>query len=175
MLEKKPFEKRLTMMQITKVDQSGEATLRHLMTLFLHDLSEFNDDLEINPGSGLFEFDNLEWFFEKEGLTPFFILHEEKIIGFILLQSGPFSNQEISDYLLNSFFILRKYRRRGLGREACKVFFKQFPGRYAISQMKSNIPAIHFWKSIYRSFEIDTFEKEEIEDGQEVIYQYFKV
>lgn len=162
-------------MQITKVVQDGKAILTQLMTLFLHDLSEFNSDLEINQSNGLFEFDVLEWFFEKEGLTPFFILNDEKIIGFILLQSGPFSNQEFADYVLNSFFILRKYRRRGLGRKACKEFFKQFPGRYAISQVKTNLPAIQFWKSIYQSFNIDIFEKGEIEEGHEVIYQYFKV
>jgi predicted acetyltransferase len=161
-------------MQITKVEQNGKDILRQLITLFLHDLSEFNSDLEINQSNGLFEFDVFEWFFEKEGLTPFFIHEEDKIIGFILLQSGQFSNQEFADYVLNSFFIIKKYRRRGLGKEACKEFFKQFPGRYAISQVKTNTPAIHFWKSIYKSFSIEFYEKEEIEEGHEVIYQYFK-
>ncbi|SMF78942.1 Predicted acetyltransferase [Paenibacillus uliginis N3/975] len=162
-------------MQITKVEQSGKDILKQLMTLFLHDLSEFNSDLEINQSNGLFEFDVLEWFFEKEGLTPYFIKAEDKVIGFILLQSGPFSNQEYADYVLNSFFILKKYRRKGLGREACKEFFNQYPGRYAISQILTNTPAIHFWKSIYKSFNIEFYEKEELEDGHEVIYQYFKV
>lgn len=95
-------------------------------------------------------------------------------IGFILLQSGPFSNQEFADYVLNSFFILRKYRRKGLGKVACTKFFEMYPGRYAISQAQSNIPAIKFWESVYESNSVSVYEKEEIEDGIKVIYQYFK-
>jgi predicted acetyltransferase len=162
------------MMRITKVEQDGKEILKNLMTLFLHDLSEFNSNLTMNPTNGLFEFDVFEWFFEKEGLTPFFIHVEDRIIGFILLQSGPFSNQEFADYVLNSFFILKKYRRKGLGRAACQLFFEQFPGRYAISQILTNTPAILFWRNLYQSLDIEFNEKEEIEEGLKVVYQYFK-
>ena len=70
---------------------------------------------------------------------------------------------------------MKKYRRQGLGRETCKVFFKQFPGRYAISQIQTNTLAIQFWKNVYKSFDIEVFEKEEVDEGHKVIYQYFKV
>jgi hypothetical protein len=64
---------------ITKADQQDKHILKNLMTLFLHDLSEFIQDIEMNPQNGLFEFDILDWFFEKEGLTPYFIrLQDEK-------------------------------------------------------------------------------------------------
>jgi predicted acetyltransferase len=162
-------------MQIIKVEHDRKDILKHLMTLFLHDLSEFNGDLEINQDTGLFEFDVFEWFFEKEGLTPFFITFENNIIGFILLQSGHYTNQEHYDYFLNSFFILKKYRRRGLGRETCKQFFNQFPGRYTIGQVSNNVRAIHFWKNVYKSLNIEFYEREMIEDGHKVFYQYFKV
>ncbi|WP_179281108.1 GNAT family N-acetyltransferase [Paenibacillus sp. XY044] len=162
-------------MKITRVEKSDKDILKQLIALFLHDLSEFNRDLEMNSSNGLFEFDVLDWFFEKDGLTPYFIYKKDKIIGFILLQSGPFSNQKFADYVLNSFFILKKYRRQGLGKEACKAFFTQLPGRYAVSQIKTNTPAIQFWRNIYESFYIEFYEKEELEEGHEVIYQYFKV
>jgi predicted acetyltransferase len=159
--------------QIINVDYAKKEILKNLMTLYLHDLSEFSNEININQESGLFEFDVFDLFFEKEGLTPFFIVHEKNVIGFILLQSGPYSNQEFADYVLNSFFILKKYRRRGLGREACREFFNKFPGRYAIGQLLNNKPAILYWKNIYKTFNIDFYEKEEIEEA--LIYQYFKV
>jgi predicted acetyltransferase len=53
-------------------------------------------------------------------------------------------------------------------------FFKQLPDRYAISQIKKNGPAIQFWKNVYKSLDIEFYEKEEKEEGHEVIYQYFK-
>ncbi|MBR2564027.1 MAG: GNAT family N-acetyltransferase [Paenibacillus sp.] len=164
------------MILITKAEQQDKSILKNVMTLFLHDLSEFNQDIEMNPQNGLFELDVLDWFFEKEGLTPYFIrLHDQKIIGFILVQSGSFSNQEFADYVLNSFFIMKNYRRQGLGRAACKELFKHLPGRYAVGQLTTNIPAIQFWKNVYTSFDIDFYEQEEKEDSQTLIYQYFKV
>ncbi|GIO56952.1 GNAT family N-acetyltransferase [Paenibacillus cineris] len=110
------------MLHIEKVNAGRKEVLKNLMTLFLHDLSEFNEKLDLNTENGLFEFEVFEWFFEKEGLTPFFINLDGKSIGFILLQSGPYSNQEYADYVLNSFFILKKYRRKGIGKLACRVF-----------------------------------------------------
>lgn len=164
------------MILMTKAEQPDQHILKNLMTLFLHDLSEFIQDIEMNPQNGLFEFDILDWFFEKEGLTPYFIrLHDQKIIGFILIQSGPFSNQEFADYVLNSFFIMKNYRRKGLGRAACKALFEHLPGRYAVGQVINNIPAIQFWKNVYRSFDIDFYEQEEQDDNLTLIYQYFKV
>jgi len=143
--------------------------------LFLHDLSEFNEELEIDERSGLFEMEEFDWFFEKEGLTPYFIVHEGKRIGFMLLQSGPFVNKERYDYLVHSFFLLRKYRRKGLGKQACVRLFDQLPGRYAIGQLSNNEPAVAFWKNVYRSMGIDYEEREELEEGHTILYQYFTV
>ncbi|AZS16610.1 hypothetical protein [Paenibacillus lutimineralis] len=67
-------------MSVVKVDLNQKIILKHLMTLFLHDLSEFNEVQEFNQESGLFEFDVFEWFFEKDGLIPYFIKHEDNII-----------------------------------------------------------------------------------------------
>ncbi|MBW5447687.1 GNAT family N-acetyltransferase [Cohnella sp. CFH 77786] len=91
------------------------------------------------------------------------------------MQSGPYVNPDNTDYVVNSFFILKKYRRRGLGKEACKELFRKLPGRYAIGQLSNNVPAIQFWKNLYHSFKIDFDERENIEDHQIILYQYFKV
>jgi predicted acetyltransferase len=159
---------------IDKVNSDKKEVLINLMTLYLHDLSEFIENINLNSENGLFEFDVFDLFFEKEGLTPFFINLDGKPVGFILLQSGSYSNQEYADYVLNSFFILKNHRRKGIGRLACNKFFEMYPGRYAISQAQSNIPAVKFWRNVYESNRLNTYEKEEIEDEIKVIYQYFK-
>jgi predicted acetyltransferase len=69
---------------------------------------------------------------------------------------------------------LKNHRRKGIGRLACNKFFEMYPGRYAISQAQANIPAVKFWRNVYESNRLNTYEKEEIEDGIKVIYQYFK-
>lgn len=159
---------------IDKVNSDRKEILKNLMTLYLHDLSEFIDNISLNSDNGLFEFDVLDLFFEKEGLTPFFINSNGKPIGFILLQSGPYANQEYADYVLNSFFIIKSQRRKGIGKLVCNKFFEMYPGRYAISQAQTNTPAVKFWENVYVSYGVVPYEKEEIEDGIKVVYQYFK-
>ncbi|USB33391.1 GNAT family N-acetyltransferase [Paenibacillus sp. YPG26] len=162
-------------MQIVKVETTQKLILKHLIALFLHDLSEFNPGQELNQKNGLFEFDEFEWFFEKDGLTPYFIIYDNHIVGFILIQSDPFINPELYDYLVNSFFILKKYRKRGIGKQAAHQLFQRLPGRYVIGQLSNNDPAIAFWKSVYHHYGVEYEEKEELDEGLIVKYQYFSV
>ncbi|GAB6988782.1 hypothetical protein [Paenibacillus pini] len=53
--------------------------------------------------------------------------------------------------------------------------FKSHPGRYAIGQLSNNMPAVQFWRNIYDSGNIDFYEKEELDEGLTLIYQFFKV
>lgn len=162
-------------MQIVKVETNQRLILKHLITLFLHDLSEFNPDQEFNQENGLFEFDEFEWFFEKNGLSPYFIIFDNNIVGFILIQSDPFTNPDRYDYLVNSFFILKKFRRRGLGKQAAHQLFQQLPGRYVIGQLSNNDPAIAFWRSVYHYLHVEFEEREELDEGLIIKYQYFSI
>jgi predicted acetyltransferase len=50
------------------------------------------------------------------------------------------------DHALAEFFILRKYRRLGIGSQAAKLVFERFPGRWEMAVMKNNRPALSFWR-----------------------------
>ncbi|WP_179231994.1 hypothetical protein [Paenibacillus sp. SSG-1] len=54
------------MLLIEKAHFSRKEVLKNLMTLFLHDLSEFNEKLELSSENGLFEFGVFEWFLRKK-------------------------------------------------------------------------------------------------------------
>lgn len=158
---------------LKSVNPDEKNIFRNLMSLYLHDLSEYDHSLDLSKDL-LIEFDVLDLFFHEEDLIALYILIENKIIGFILLQKGRYVNQEYIDYVLNSFFIIRKYRRRGFGLSAVQKLLTDFPGRYAVGQIISNQPAVGFWKSVYKKLELDFHEREEVEDGLNLIYQYFK-
>lgn len=157
-----------------RIESEQKHVLENLMTLFLHDLSEYADDILIDS-DGLHRFDVLDWFFEKEGLTPYFIESEGAILGFILIQSGAYTNPEHADYVLNSYFILKRYRRQGVGSAAAAEFFKQYPGRYCVGQLKKNVPAVRFWKRVYERNHLEFREREREEDGHSLLEQFFSV
>ncbi|MGC5775213.1 GNAT family N-acetyltransferase [Paenibacillus pabuli] len=163
-------------LSIDHVENEEREWLKNFLAYYLHDLSEFA--AEISPKEeGLFEFDVMDLFLEKrgKGLDAFFIKLDGAPIGFVLLQSGEYSNQEFADYVLNSFFILRKYRRKGIGSLASKMFFEMYPGRYTLGQLVGNKPAVDFWKSCYKNNSIEYYERMEVDGAEKINYQYFRV
>ncbi|AST93491.1 MULTISPECIES: GNAT family N-acetyltransferase [Sutcliffiella] len=156
-----------------EVLQSEKDVLRNFYSLYLHDLSKFTSTLEISE-EGYFEFDGFEKFWEVEGIVPYFIKLEERIIGFILLLERPFL-KALNDFGINDIFILNKYKGKGLGREAVKQLFKEKPGKYFVMELIDNQPAVSFWKKLYSELDIQYEEKEDHIDDEPCLIQTFVV
>ena len=60
--------------------------------------------------------------------------------GLALVQTGPPAD-------MVEFFVLRKYRRVGLGRRAAAEIFRLFPGEWTVRQQHHNAVATSFWRT----------------------------
>ncbi|WP_458354203.1 GNAT family N-acetyltransferase [Peribacillus frigoritolerans] len=158
---------------LNPVSKDEKHILQNLYSLYLHDLSEFTEGLDISP-NGSFEFDSFELIWNEEGLTPYFLKKDMKIAGFLLLLERPFLNKDY-DYSINDIFILKKYRRKGAAIALLKEMFKQKNGSYFVVQLASNIPAVKFWRRIFSELSIDFEEKKQIVDNEECLVQSFQI
>ncbi|WP_249599001.1 GNAT family N-acetyltransferase [Peribacillus frigoritolerans] len=150
------------------VSKDEKHILQNLYSLYLHDLSEFTEGLDIST-DGSFE---LIW--KEEGLTPYFLKKDMKIAGFLLLLERPFLKKDY-DYSVNDIFILKKYRRKGTAISLLKELFKQKKGSYFVVQLANNIPAVIFWRKIFSELSIDFEEKKQIVDNEECLVQSFQI
>ncbi|MFJ7367755.1 GNAT family N-acetyltransferase [Peribacillus frigoritolerans] len=155
------------------VSKDEKHILQNLYSLYLHDLSEFTEGLDISP-NGSFEFDSFELIWNEEGLTPYLLKKDMKIAGFLLLLERPFLNKDY-DYSINDIFILKKYRRKGAAIALLKEMFKQKNGSYFVVQLASNIPAVKFWRRAFSELSIDFEEKKQIVDNEECLVQSFQI
>lgn len=156
--------------ELVKIQLKEKNILDNLIHLYLHDLSAYTNQLSINE-QGVFIYENLDCFFADSNLTPFFIMLENQIIGFILFVKT-LENDKI-DYCINDIFLLNKYRGRGLGKEAVKQLLSSFPGNYYVLQLEKNQPAIRFWKAFYQKYNLVYTEEAIIEDEEACIAQTF--
>lgn len=147
--------------------------LENLMALYLHDLSAFSEDLKVN-GNGKFVYEGLEYYFKTEELKPFFIYYGEELAGFILLNSGKYVSM-IIDYSVHEFFVLKSYRKMGIGSKAIEKIFELYKGKYKILQLSKNKPAIDFWTNLYKVNGIEYSQMNEISDGIECCMQIFDI
>ncbi len=164
------IENRIKLVPIT---YESENIFKNLMTLYLHDLSEYTNDLKIND-VGLFEYEGIEFYFKEEDLKPFFIYYEENIAGFVLLNSGKFTPKN-AEFCIHEFFILKSYRKKGIGTEAINKLLEKYKGKYIVAQLAENKPAISFWHNYYTNNNINYIENERVIDDVQCITQIFEV
>ena len=114
-----------------------KAVLRNLLELYRYDFSEFTgDDVDEH---GLYGYPYLDHYWTEEDGHPFLIRADGRIAGFAFVRSG-------ARHDLAEFFIMRKYRRAGIGTVAARAVFERFPGRWQVRQMPTNTAATIFWR-----------------------------
>ena len=158
---------------LQKVLEKDKIILRNLYSLYLHDLSTYTSTLDIGE-DGFFEYEEIEMFWKIEGMSPYFIHLDEKIVGFILLLERPFLSKE-RDCGVNDIFILNKYKGKGIGRLALKKLFQEKQGKYFVVELAANTPAVSFLKKILHEFQLEYEERMEVIDGEKCYIQKFTV
>ncbi|WP_025783398.1 GNAT family N-acetyltransferase [Sporosarcina sp. D27] len=158
---------------LQEVNEEEVHILRNLYSLYLHDLSSFTENIVLGK-DGSFHFDDIEMFWNVEGLTPFFLKYEDEIIGFLLLLERPFLKKEM-DFGVNDIFILNKFRRKGLGKQILEKLFKEKPGKYFVIELLENKSAVLFWKKVYKQLNIEIEERKELIDDEHCLIQTFRV
>lgn len=142
--------------EIVEARESDEAVIRNLFPLYIHDLSEFTGwDV---PDNGIFVASDLlvQYWGRKpqnlrfrwgEGLRgfPFLIRVDGKLAGFVLIRE---MGKDPDLYDVGEFFILRKFRGKGVGKEAAHRAFDRFPGGWQVRELLENTPAQAFWRRI---------------------------
>lgn len=129
-----------------------------MMELYSYDFSEFSDD-DIND-YGYFGYPRIDDYWNEAGRYPFFIRVDGKLAGLVLIRSCCEYTFLPDPHSIAEFFVMKKYRRRGVGRTAAEMVFDRFPGCWEVSQWGNNLPARRFWKQVIHAYtggEYDTF------------------
>ena len=131
--------------EIAQASRKDKSILRNLLELCQHDYSEFNQaDVDEH---GLFGYGYLENYWTEEGRHAFLVRVGGKLAGCVLVRKVEDVDAG-SAHSMAEFFILRKYRRRGLGRKVAFQIFDMFPSPWSVSQEKGNLPAQTFWRNV---------------------------
>lgn len=122
-----------------------KSVLRNLMELCQHDYSEF-DQADVNE-HGIFGYKYLDNYWTEAERYPFLVRISGKLAGFVLVRAVDTQNKPPT-HAVTEFFVLRKYRRQGIGREVVWQIFDRFPGKWSIYQEEGNLPAQSFWRQV---------------------------
>ena len=143
------MEDRRLGVEVVPAREEDLPVVRNMSALYIHDMSEWMG--WPCPESGLFG--GCDEFFEdwEAGRNhPYLIRVDGELAGFAgVAQIASGSDPE---HCIQEFFVLRKFRRRGIGREVATRLFDAHPGRWIVRALASNAPAVAFWRAVIASY-----------------------
>src|SRR5262249_11253970 len=90
---------------------------------------------------------------------PFLIRADGRLAGFALVRR---IDTNPATYDMGEFFVLRRYRRTGIGGTAARELFDRFAGAWQVRELPANMSAQAFWRRV-----IDEYVRGDFTEGQE--------
>lgn len=129
---------------------SEQAIVARLMQLYQHDFSEFarvDQSWGDVDDHGLFSYIYLDSQWTEERRKPFLFRVNDRLAGFAFINDWSASGRAV-DWCMSEFFVMRKYRRCGIGQDAADQIIRGHPGVWEIPIASYNLPAAAFWKNV---------------------------
>ncbi len=139
--------------------------LRNLLELCHHDYSEFNGE-DVGE-QGLYGYKWLDHYWTEPERHPFIVRVSGKLAGFALVRAI-----DGATYSVAEFFVLRKYRRQGIGGKMAHRIFDLFPGKWRVAQEEGNLPAQAFWRKVISRYTDGKFRQVQDDDWKGPVLEF---
>lgn len=124
--------------------------LRQLMELYLYDFSQFDGE-DVNE-HGRYGYRYLDHYWTDKNRYPFFITVNGRYAGFVLVNDFCHVLELEGSRSIAEFFVMRKYRQKGVGKTAAHQIFDRFPALWEVLQHGENEPSKRFWEKTIAAY-----------------------
>lgn len=135
---------------LVRVSQDQKSVLRQLIEFYEYDFSEFND-ADIND-YGYYGYQYLDHYWTDSSRQAYFIMVNGRYAGFVLVNAHACLAQGANVRSIAEFFIMRKYRRRGIGQKAAHLVFDTHNGVWEVLQHGNNAASQAFWEKVIAAY-----------------------
>jgi len=156
--------------ELIEAGPEHQRILENLLELYIHDFSEFVS-VDVCE-DGRFGYPDLPLYWREPRRKPFLARIEGKLAGFALVTRGPGLSEDSEAWDMAEFFVLRRYRHRGVGAELAQKIWRVLPGKWQVRVRSNNLPALKFWESAITKFAKSPAASRDLE-VQEVVWRFF--
>lgn len=125
-------------------------TLGNLIQLYIHDFNDFlvpERKIGVEEDGRFADVLKLERYWTEPDRAVWFIRTGDALAGFALLNRASHCGRRV-DYNMGEFFVMRPFRRDGVGAQAAIDLIRRHPGQWEIAVSAHNAPAQSFWPRI---------------------------
>jgi len=131
----------MSLLEVRLATVLDREALSRMLELYQYELSDIWDqDLDAAGEYGY----ALDRYWNLPGHYPYVALFDGRYAGFALVDDQV--KLPGGQYWMDQFFVLKKYRRHGLGRKFAATVIGRHLGVWQIGQMTENHPAQMFWR-----------------------------
>ena len=135
---------------LERAEPSQRETLANLVQLYIHDFSEFlsgQRKLAVEENGRFADLLRLEDYWSLPDRSVWFIRAGGELAGFALLNTRSHCGRAV-DFNMGEFFVMRTFRRDGVGARAAIDLIHMHPGQWEIAVSVRNPPALAFWPRV---------------------------
>ncbi len=162
--------------ELIEIEESEKSVLRQLIELYSYDFSEY-DNADVNE-HGFYGYTYLDYYWTEDTRHPFFIRVNGKLAGFVLISDYAYVIDSSDARSVTELFVLKKYRRKGIGKSIAVKVFDKFPGKWEVIQHGNNEPSKTFWEEVIHEYTRGNFRKEKAKiehwEGQAILFDNSK-
>jgi predicted acetyltransferase len=155
---------------IARIGSESDVLLRNLFEHYCHDMSEWFDvDTEAD---GSYSYDTASvWAGEQE---VYLARVGAAIAGFALIGSAAGWLGDIGARDVHEFFVLRRFRRRGIGKQMAALLWNEHRGEWLVRVLEANAPAVFFWRTAISGYSGGSYQEERrLVDGRSWMFFRF--
>jgi predicted acetyltransferase len=135
---------------IVQASTSDAATVANLLQLYIHDLSDVFPAVELGS-DGRFQYDRLPLYWTETDRRFVFLIHSDgNLAGFAFVTRGSPVSDDPDVFDLAEFFVIRRFRRVGVGGKAARLLWATFRGNWTVRVVERNTAALQFWEGVIR-------------------------
>jgi predicted acetyltransferase len=127
-----------------------QQVLFRLNEFYVYDFSELID-VDVDE-TGRFGAARLERHFADPLCHPFLIRADGKLAGFAIHEGRSRLTGEVGVNDVAELFVMRRYRKLGVGACAAAALFDRFAGSWEVRQVPANVAATSFWRKVIERY-----------------------
>jgi predicted acetyltransferase len=163
-------EKPSAHIELVPAAQEQASTIANLLELYVHDFSEFHH-VELGA-DGRFGYKHLPLYWSEPDRYAFLVKVDGRLAGLALVKRGSEVSDRATVWDVGEFFIVRAYRRQGIGMKVAHEVWSRFSGPWEVRVMQSNRAALNFWQRAITTFKGEAVQPARIEKNGECWYVF---
>ena len=155
---------------ISRIGPESDVLLRNLFEHYCHDMSEWFDVDTLADGS--YSYDTAAFW---AGAHEVYLARVgASIAGFAVIGSAADWLGNVAARDVHEFFVLRKFRRSGVGKQMAALLWNEHPGEWLVRVLEANAPAVFFWRTAISGYRASSYQEERrVIDGRSWIFFRF--